>query len=547
VRDPVREGAGEPGVGADGGRPGQAGGEALNGRVLVVEDNLALADNIAELLREEGVRVEVCGSGAEALRLTERASEGAGGPASDVAFDLAIVDVRLPDLTGVRLVPQLRTRMPGGEVILMTGDGSLDTAIAAVREGVFAYVQKPFTPQDLLALAVRALAQVQLRRERARLAAELAVSERMYRGVVETVESLIVSLERSGAIQMWNRCVVATTGWAQDEVAGRDFVASVVAPEQRAACEGMLAEAWRERRVIDRECAVLTRDGGRREVRWSIVAYSPDGDSRELLVLVGSDVTDRRVLEKRAADAEAMASLATLTAGLAHEIRNPLNAALLQLELLTRISSRLRGEPERVRIGECAQLVQSEIRRLSRLLEEFLDLARPRRPERWPVDVQGLCEYVCRAQQPVAEAAGVALRLDLPRRCRRCWATGEADAGAGQPGGERDRCDARGGVSRRDRDRGEESGSRVCIRVVDQGPGIDERIAGEIFRPFVSTKAMGTGLGLTIAKKIIEQHGGSVELCRGPGGGTTAKIELPAAAHRGRVIGGVGRARPPSP
>jgi len=76
---------------------------------------------------------------------------------------------------------------------------------------------------------------------------------------------------------------------------------------------------------------------------------------------------------------------------------------------------------------------------------------------------------------------------------------------------------------------GEPIGDRVCVRVIDQGPGIDERIAGEIFRPFVSTKAMGTGLGLTIAKKIIEQHNGSVELARGPGGGTTARIELPMA------------------
>ena len=107
--------------------------------------------------------MEVCGTAAAALRAT------------DAGIDLAIVDVRLPDLTGVRLVPQLRTRMPDGEVILMTGDDSLDTAIAAVREGVFAYVQKPFAPHDLLALAARALAQVQLRRERTRLAVELAV------------------------------------------------------------------------------------------------------------------------------------------------------------------------------------------------------------------------------------------------------------------------------------------------------------------------------------------------------------------------------------
>jgi PAS domain S-box-containing protein len=489
----------------------------LNGRVLVVDDNLALADNIAELLREEGARVDVCGTGGAALR------------AMDEAIDLAIVDVRLPDVTGVRLVPQLRARMPDGEVILMTGDGSLDTAIAAVREGVFAYVQKPFTPQDLLALAVRALAQVQLRRERARLAAELAVSERMYRGVVETVESLIVSLERSGAIHMWNRCAAATTGWAQDEVAGRDFRA-MVAEDQQPSCERIMAEAWRERRVIEHECAIITRDGRRREVRWSIVATSLAGDSRELLVLVGSDVTERRALEKRAADAEAMASLATLTAGLAHEIRNPLNAALLQLELLTRISARLRGEPERVRISECAQLVQSEIRRLSRLLEEFLDLARPRPPERWPCDLRGVCEYVCRTQQPVAEAAGVVLRLDLPATLPQVLGdpakltqvlvnlvVNAIDAMR--------EAACRGEIVIT----GEQVGERVCVRVIDQGPGLDDRIAGEIFRPFVSTKATGTGLGLTIAKKIIEQHGGSVELGPAPAGGTMAKIELQVA------------------
>ncbi|MBK7826355.1 ATP-binding protein [Nannocystis sp.] len=482
----------------------------------MVEDNLALAENIAELLRDEGVRVVMCGTGAEALK------------AVDAGIDLAIVDVRLPDLTGVRLVPQLRKRMPEGEVILMTGDGSLDTAIAAVREGVFAYVQKPFSPQDLLALAVRALAQVQLRRERARLAAELAVSERMYRGVVETVESLIVSLDRSGAIQMWNHCVAATTGWALDEVVGHDFVATVVAPEHRAACEKLLVAAWRDRRLVDRECVVQTRDGRRREVRWSIVAFAPEGESRELLLLVGSDVTDRRVLEKRAADAEAMASLATLTAGLAHEIRNPLNAALLQLELLTRISARISGESERARIGECAHLVQSEIRRLSRLLEEFLGLARPRTLERTPVDVKALCEYVCRTQQPVAETAGVALRLDLPPRLPQVMGdppkltqvlvnlvVNAIDAMR--------EAELHGEIVIA----GEQIGERVCIRVVDQGPGVDERVAGEIFRPFVSTKATGTGLGLTIAKKIIEQHGGTVELVRLPGGGTAARIELP--------------------
>ena len=64
------------------------------------------------------------------------------------------------------------------------------------------------------------------------------------------------------------------------------------------------------------------------------------------------------------------------------------------------------------------------------------------------------------------------------------------------------------------------------IRVSDRGPGLDERIAGQIFRPFVSTKEMGTGLGLSIAKRIIDQHGGAVQLGPRPGGGTIASVTL---------------------
>ena len=455
-----------------------------------------------------------CATGAEALMLTNS------------SVDLAIVDVRLPDQTGVELLPQLRRRAPDAEVILMTGDASLATAIAAVREGVFAYVQKPFAPQDLLALGVRAQTQAQLRRERARLAGELEVSERLYRGVVESVDSLIVGVDVGGHIRMWNRCAAVATGWAQEDMIGRDFVEMMMAPEQRMGCRAMLATAWRERRLADPDWAICTREGRRREVRWSVASFTPEGDSMELLLLVGHDVTDRRELEKRAADAEAMASLATLTAGLAHEIRNPLNAALLQLELLARIGSRVSDEGQRGRIGDCARLVQTEIQRLSRLLEEFLSLARPRTLARRPVDVALLCEGVATMQRPVAEAAGVTLRVsvaaDLPRvlgdppkltqvlvnlivnaiDAMRTVGAGEIELSARQ------------------------AGDQVCIRVSDRGPGIDATIASQIFRPFVSTKERGTGLGLSIAKRIIDQHDGSVELGPREGGGTVASFSL---------------------
>ena len=197
--------------------------------------------------------------------------------------------MRLPDTTGVALLPRLREHMPGGEVILMTGDASLATAIAAVREGVFAYVQKPFAPEDLLALGVRALAQVQLRRERQRLASELAVSERLYRGVVESVESLIVGIDRDGAIRMWNRCATQITGWEQDELLGHPFIDIVIAEAQREQCHIGMKQAWRDRRLLEHECGVLTREGRHRTVRWSAAAMATEGEGMEMLLLAGDD------------------------------------------------------------------------------------------------------------------------------------------------------------------------------------------------------------------------------------------------------------------
>jgi PAS domain S-box-containing protein len=488
-------------------------------QVLIVEDNRALAENIADLFDDEGIRAEVCGTGAQALAAT----------LTDPP-DLAIVDVRLPDTTGVALLPQLRKQMPGSEVILMTGDASLDTAIEAVRMGVFAYVQKPFAAQDLTALAARALEQVRLRRDREQLATQLAVSERLYRGVVEAVESMIVGVDGMGAIRMWSRFAGTVTGWDPGEAQGRDFVEFIVASDLRDTARELLAEAWRRRRLYDVECAILDRTGQRREVRWNMVSFIPDGDTLELLLLVGTDVTQRLALEKRAADAEAMASLATLTASLAHEIRNPLNAAILQLELLGRHAGRLPEGVARDKIGQCSRLVTSEIQRLSKLLEEFLGLARPRSLERYPIDVPGLCEYVATMQRPQAEAHGVEIHLhtpaDLPRvlgdqpKLTQVLVNLVVNAIDAMRGMDSPPSPATIDISAAAVD------GRVRITVADRGPGIDAKLASKVFTAFFSTKESGTGLGLAIVKRIIDLHGGTIELRPRAGGGTLACVTL---------------------
>ena len=143
-------------------------------RVLVVDDDLDLAENIAELFTHRDRVVSIANSPAQAL-----------AHASSAGFDLAIVDLTLPETSGVVLAERLGALCPDAEVIFVTANASVESAVAAVKQGAVAYVQKPFAPDELLALGARALDQVALRSERARLQEGLERSEALHRSVVD--------------------------------------------------------------------------------------------------------------------------------------------------------------------------------------------------------------------------------------------------------------------------------------------------------------------------------------------------------------------------
>jgi PAS domain S-box-containing protein len=492
-------------------------------RVLVVEDNRDLAENIQELFADLGAAVEVASD-----------SERALSRAQEVPYDLALVDVRLPSgVSGLDLVPALKERSPMGEVILITGNATLQTAITAVRRGVFAYLQKPFDPDDLLALGQRALEQARIKKERQELARELARSEALHRSVVEGVESLIVGMDPDHAIRMWNRAAVERLGHSADRALGANGCELLAVEDDRPRLHRAAVRAREEGVTSSLQIAVLTADGIRRVIDWLVLPLSPEGSATPLVLLVGTDVSERLYLEARAAEAEAMAAMGRLTAGLAHEIRNPLNAAALQLELMGRSARRLEDAKAREKIGTRVDIVKSELTRLNQLLDEFLGLARPDHLQLGPVSLHRVVEEVGQLQAPVAEAAGLSLTWeieeDLPSahgdegKLKQAMvnlvvnaidAMGEAEEGA-------IRLTAR------------RAGEGLELTVEDEGPGFEDT-AENVFRPFVTTKKGGTGLGLPIVKKIVEMHGGEVRLEAREPRGTTVRLALRVAEARRR-------------
>ncbi len=507
-------------------------GRAAPARILLVEDHRPLAEDVSSLLEELLAPVTVT----RRERAEEALHEAAREP-----FDVAIVDVRLPGTDGMQLVPALKERVPEGEVLVVTGHASLESAVAAVRHGAFAYVLKPFDPEELVHLVGRALEQVRLRRERSELQRRLAASEALHRAVVDHVEALILGLDARGHICLANR--FATRALARDVTSLRGLPLSELGLQEedretlqrlvRAARRGegeaeVAAPAPEAHQVSGRERPARVRgEGGAREVRWTVTPLRPKPGGEVALVAVGLDVTERIEMERRSAANEALAALGRLTAGLAHEIRNPLNAATLQLELLSRAAARL---PEDRGIGHRAAIVREEVQRLSRLLQDFLSLARPSAMRRDRVTLEVLFDEVVQLQLPLAERHGVALsthvaggltavRGDAPRL---------KQVLINLVGNALDALTGRGGGHIELRAEPAERPGWVRLEVADDGPGLPQEEGERLFEPFVTTKEGGTGLGLALVRQVVEQHGGKVTLRPRPGGGAVARLTLPA-------------------
>jgi PAS domain S-box-containing protein len=474
-------------------------------RILLVEDNEALAQNLAEVFGDEGHEVLLAADGAAALRTA------AGG------FDLAMIDVRLPDGPGTALLPRLKAASPGAEVIVTTGNADLESAIAAVKGGAFSYLTKPVSVDELLLTASRALERVQLRRHARELQQALEASERKHRDIIEGVQAMIIALDRDLRLRFVNQAVETITGWTRDELLGREHFETFSPPDERESRRVLARQAF-QGRISDYEVNFVCRDGSIRRVQ---MRWSRQQGGQDLIYGMGLDVTRQRDLERKARVSEKLAAVGTLAAGLAHEIRNPLNAAGLQLALLSRRIGKL-PDGERPTLENPLQLVRTELSRLDGLLGDFLAFARPRDYARFPVELSALVRGVVALEQVAAQEAGRRLEVEAADHV-----TVAGDADALQQVLVNLIHNALDAARGRVRVRTARKNGRAVITIADDGPGLPADLLPRLFEPFFTTKSKGTGLGLAIVHTIVTSHGGEVTLEPGAAGGAVARVALP--------------------
>lgn len=228
-----------------------------------------------------------------------------------------------------------------------------------------------------------------------------------------------------------------------------------------------------------------------------------------------------RALEAGMERQERLSTLGNMAAAVAHEIRNPLNAVSMGLQRL-----RVEFQPaEAEEYRRLLDLVQREVRRLNAIVEDFLSMARPLslKPER--ISIPALLDEVLGLAEGEARASAITIEREIPRelppleadrdRIKQVLLNLVLNALQAMPGGGVLTLGAR------------VSGATLTLSVTDTGAGIPAEIFPRLFEPYVTTKAKGLGLGLAIARRIVEAHRGRIEAENRPEGGSWFRVVLP--------------------
>lgn len=356
-------------------------------------------------------------------------------------------------------------------------------------------------------------------------AIQLVTIQQYTQAILQSITSGVITVGPDGSVATVNTAAERALGMSEAEMVPKRLG---VLFREDGGLEAALQQVLRgvaQRRV--NEMTLETRGGKTLHARVSIARMRDDGGRVLGAVVSVEDVSEVKALTDQLVRADRLAAMGELTAGVAHEVRNPLGIIKASVQLVEESGN------DPVRMREVMRVIRQEIDRLDRVIKALLDFGRPSSPTLRPTDVKSVIDDVVLFTSRFAGQAQVEIVTEYAQSGLSVFA--DADqlkqvlvnlvSNAVQAMGER-------GGTIHVRVWGDRE--YVSIAVEDTGPGMPPEVAEKVFDPFFSTRDDGTGLGLTIVHRIIDQHGGRIEVHSVPGRGTTFTVVLPA---QGRGVG----------
>ena len=353
------------------------------------------------------------------------------------------------------------------------------------------------------------------------------------RGLLETVfqsiQEGVMVLDAEGRLSYGNRAAERLLGFEAEKLRGhamgrylRDLDWEHLAGPQADA-------AWSH--LLSREIEVTYPEHRFLSI-YAVPLPDEDGKGQGVLIIL-RDITRDRAQEASLVEGERLNAIKLLAAGVAHEIGNPLNALNIHLELLAREISPL-PRAQREPLAELVQIARSEVGRLDAIITQFLRALRPARPQLVLADAGALLRETLdlmrtdienrRIEVAIANAEGLPPIPIDPPQIKQVYFNLIKNALEAMPDG---------GTMAISFSVGD---AYLTLDFLDSGTGIGPGDFNRIFEPYHTTKASGHGLGLMIVQRIVQDHGGQIEVSSKPDAGTRFRIQLPLAERRIRKI-----------
>ncbi len=491
-------------------------------KMLVVDDDAAILEVLEMRLAAMGFAVTAT---ADPHKAVAAAQEG--------RFDLALVDLRMEPVDGIRLMEQLHAQQPRLPVLIMTAHGTIETAVDAVQRGAFDYLTKPFVRDELRAKIGRALSTRRWARDRERLLfvgetlASSGVMERVLDAVaqaaVETIEAerCVVFQLTGGRLVPMASAGTPPTSWSVLESAASVAMDKGV-PTTMTGSEGQ---------VLVASPLVVQRGPAGALVIEAPARVEPTDDDLELLALFSAQaaVAIRNTHELSRLRSGALAALGRMATQVAHELKNPLAGLRLYARHL---EQRLDAGGDADAAG-LARKITSTVDHLAAVVSEITAFGRPPELHRAPTVLSALldeCLTFARARcttedveiERAYDPACPDVQVD-PRELRKALLNLLLNGLEALP--PRGRLTVRTAY--------DAASQTVTLVIEDTGAGMAEEVLARAFDLFFTTKPEGTGLGMAITRSVIDLHGGTLDVQSAPGRGTRVQVRLPIGERSG--------------
>lgn len=355
---------------------------------------------------------------------------------------------------------------------------------------------------------------------------QLSASELRYRALFEGSMDLIFIVDAGRTLEDINQAGVSTLGYDNpDGLIGALTLEDFFAKERD--YERLMHELQSEGFVRDRECLFKSRSGEEILVLLSMSANASEAGTAMGYHGIAKDITARKRMERQLQRADRLASLGQISAGIAHEINNPLGIILGYAQLL------MRGSEKDTQNYEDVKTIERQAQNCKRIVEDLLKFARAADTRRTVVEVNQCLRDIVALLARQFESANIKVEThfhqDLPpvlgdtEKIKQVFMNLLVNA---------KQAITCGGWIRIETAFDMKSG-QVRIIISDSGVGIPEDIADKVFDPFFTTKPVGegTGLGLSVSYGIIHDHGGTIEVKSEVGKGSVFTVQIPAQAY----------------